>query len=460
MDPNARHTPARPPHEDAFAHRRRADPLGHRVQLVLAMICCFFLCWPTTVVEFAALPLLICFFVQIKRMLPLIPALLKQPLLWLAVGWAAWQALTLLWSPDPQQGLSEMGRLRWTYLIVLIWPVIDRRGHLVVALACGFLAGNLSQLIHGLGIAFDIDAITWDRMPDRISGWWDPVVGGTLLTAALGLHLGAAALGKARQRLFGLAGTLITYVAILATGTRGAWLAGAALIGIVAAWALFRAFRTPEHRPSARTAVVIAAVALTTAAAAWITIGESVTRRVHAAAEEVRAAVDDEHYTTDTGARLLMMWWAIEAFTERPITGVGAGGYRAWVESHLQGQSIDPETRWVHSHAHNAPLHIAATSGLVGLAIAIAVLAVSFRASIPAVRNPDRTGRFSAYGAAPPFALAGMVLVSMFDAVHLNAQTAAILWLLLTLCTRYNRNADPSTSAQANGRDQARVRSP
>src|SRR5690606_40313370 len=62
---------------------------------------------------------------------------------------------------------------------------------------------------------------TWNRLPGRNSGWWDPVIAGSLLTAALGLHLPAALWGKKVWRALGIAGCAITLPGILATGTRG-----------------------------------------------------------------------------------------------------------------------------------------------------------------------------------------------------------------------------------------------
>jgi len=157
-------------------------------------------------------------------------------------------------------------------------------------------------------------------------------------------------------------------------------------------------------------------------------------RRYQAAKDEVRAALERGDYQTDTGARLGMAIWAWQAFRAHPAVGVGAGGYRAWVEQESRRAAIPgtpPPTgpaAKVHAHAHNTVLHTAATTGLIGVALLVGMVLLGFRNA--AALAAEGGG----YAAGPFYALAGLVAVSPFDTVHVNAQTAALLVTVLGLC--------------------------
>ncbi len=44
------------------------------------------------------------------------------------------------------------------------------------------------------------------------------------------------------------------------------------------------------------------------------------------------------------------------------------------------------------------------------------------------------SGEVSGYEAGPAFALVGMLLVTPFDVVNVNAQTAGLWWIIVALC--------------------------
>ena len=51
----------------------------------------------------------------------------------------------------------------------------------------GLFCGVASQGVHILGRRLHVDALTWHRLPGRDSGWWDPVIAGSLLVRWWGL---------------------------------------------------------------------------------------------------------------------------------------------------------------------------------------------------------------------------------------------------------------------------------
>lgn len=408
--------------------------------------------------EFCALPLAICFLARLPRHFRLDLHLFRQPLVQLVLLWGAWMAFSLLWSPDPHQGAEELGKLRFAYLIIFLWPVMDRRPLLIRGLIAGFLAANAAQAVHAVGTEFQIESLRFPRMPHRDSGWWKPVVGGSMLTAAVGLHLAPALWGSAFSgaglqpafseagferagpvgqvsnlpvRWLGVLGTLITLTAVFATGSRGAWIASAALVGGAVVWAVVRA---GLRRISWGHTPLIAALAVLAAVGAYSLVGNTVRERTEAGIAEVRAALEQGDFTTDTGARLLMAQWAIEAIGEHPFRGVGAGGYHAWAVEHLRAQGIDPAARSIHAHAHNTALHVGATTGVIGLTIVVSIFLLALRGAFTSPRAADDGPAVSGYALGPALALVGLALVSPFDTLEVNAQTSALLFLLIALC--------------------------
>ncbi|VAX36883.1 hypothetical protein MNBD_PLANCTO03-267, partial [hydrothermal vent metagenome] len=195
---------------EPFEHQRRIDPFGHRVHTTLACLACLCLAGPTSAVELGAIPVLCAFLIRFHRHWRTLPRLFLQPVILVVLLWTLLALASRLWSFGLHTPLNtwgdEFGSLRFGFLLIALWPVADRRALLLGAIVLGFALGQLSQLSHGIGLAFDIDWMTWNRLPGRNSGWWDPVVGGSLLTAALGLHLPAALWGRGLWRILGIVG--------------------------------------------------------------------------------------------------------------------------------------------------------------------------------------------------------------------------------------------------------------
>ncbi len=419
----------------AFAEQRRIDPLGHTVHAWLGALACASIAAPTTAVELGAIGVVAAMLIRIHRHWRTMPLFFMQPLMLVVLAWALLGLASRLWTLGPHTAwVHEFGVLRFGILAAALWPVADRRALLLGALVVGFAAAQISQLSHAIGTALDIDALTWDRLPGRNSGWLDPVVGGSILTAALGLHLPAALWGRGTWKLLGALGSGLTLVGILATGTRGAWLAAAALVAIACVVAIAKI--KPRAR-LVRTGLVLLAVLTIGATVAWLTVGEQLRSRFDTGRDEVIGAIEREEFTTDTGARLMMGWWAVQALADRPLSGTGLGGYEAWSRAHVAAQDIDPTTRRFHAHAHNALLHTAATLGVPGLVLALAFVTLAITGSARRQPGDGPPG----YADGPCFAIVGLLLVSAFDSIHVNSQTAALLAVLLIFAVRHRPSA-------------------
>lgn len=414
------------------------------------MLMCLALPGPISYCEFAGSAVILCFLLRTPHLWRTWPIVFLHSMMLAVLAFAGWVAISLTWSDNPRLGVEELGALRWAWIPLVVYPVLNHRRWLIVALITGFLIANAAQAWPGIARMMGADPI-WHRAQGRYSGWWHPVIAGSLLTAALGLHLPAALRGHGRTRIIGIVGAGITLMAVLATGSRGAWIASALLL----AMAVLMHARTLIHHWRS-TGLAGVAIALMIGSVVSIpALRSAVVQRFHAASDDISRAVHERDYTTDTGARILMNAKAIDAFTASPIIGVGAGGYRAWAEADLLLHGHEPGTFFIHDHAHSMPLHLLATTGLVGGAIFLTILILAFRgARWHARRHPD-----DPYTAGPIYALAGLMLAGLTDAIHINAQTGAMLFMLLALCMspyptpRAIRSADPPIDTSRPRRD-------
>lgn len=431
--------------QDLFFRQRWIDRLGTSLHTAAAVLACLLAAFPTTPLEWAALPLLVVFLVRMTEHHRVLRSLWLDPALWLLAAWAAVVSLSILWNHGSSKAwLGDAQSLRFAALIVALYPVLDRRRRLIAALLASFAIGQCVQLAHALGLT-DIN-----RLPGRISGWWDPVVGGSLLCAALGMHLAGAFLGRsARTRLLGAVGSLAALLGVLATGSRGAWIGAAITIGITGFVALWR---LPGSRRIGPLLAGFALLAMGTAAA-WFT--PPIRARLDQGVAETRAAFQDQRFTTDTGLRVAMAKWAIAEFRTHPFLGVGAGGYQSWAAAQTPERARElgaaPRARtMLHAHAHSVYLHTLATTGLLGTALLLAATILAIRSGL---RGPRDGGRATGYDAAPPLGLVGLAAAGLFDTITINQQTAFLLFVLFALClpTRPRSEGEPMFDAPGLG---------
>jgi O-antigen ligase len=421
-----------------YWRRHPIDRFGDRIHLALACFYALLVGAPISYMESAGLFPLGCLVFR----LPFIwrgvwrPALTPLPLAILA--WFTWSFFTLLWSPDRAAGWDDHDTIRYLLITLAIWPVMHHRHTLILCIAIGFLAGNAAQLANYLGVKRGSElGLEWLAMypfDTRNGGWWPAVPGGEMLVGALGLHLPVVLMGKGRWRALAILASLITIAGLIATGTRGAWIAAAGMtliaLGITLAQLPTRAARLR--------AVAITAVACTIlSAGVWAFAGDMVKQRFGAIITETQRVIDEKDFDSDNGVRIALALWAWEAFTEHPIAGVGAGGFTQYVNDHA-ARRPDAHARLIEgraTHAHNAPLHALATTGVIGGALLAAVVTLALMNAWRCARiGADGQSQWGTYHAGPFFALVGMTLVMPFDIVLCSAQPAAVFFLMCALC--------------------------
>lgn len=400
-------------------HQR--DSIGDRIHLVFACLAMIGISGPVSMVDIAVLPLVVFFLVRVFNTFPVWIHGFGQPVVLVGLMLAGLMAISLLWSSDPAAGLEHIGELRWLAMIGFVYPVIEHRKILIACLCIGFVFGHGAQVIDafdGFGNAWLADRL-WHE-PNRISGWWDPAVGGSILVGALGLHLAPALMGKNKLRAIGVVGTGLTLIALMATGTRGAWIASAALIGIGILVAI------KNGSIGRKSIAVLVLMIIGVGALAATQFKDAIGERIELAQSEIAGAIDGD-YGNSTGARVSMGVEAAKAGIEHPIKGVGAGGFRTVMEERTSTVFDDQ------AHAHNLVLHWWAEHGLPGVVIGLLLLMVilvnAWRAASATNRGTYIFGLF--------FAALGLVLVGAFDSILLNVHTAALLGAIAALSPAY-----------------------
>lgn len=159
---------------------------------------------------------------------------------------------------------------------------------------------------------------------------------------------------------------LMALLLLFLTYSRGAW------IGIGAGILVWGGLLLVERNLLSRKALTgwwsqkatLTRILMLATAASGIVVALLVLMIFRSSLNEVGRTTDLRTYIYDT---------AITMFREKPLTGHGLFTFGRGL---VRLQSIPPTTP--HSHAHNAPLHIAAEMGVVGLAALFVTLAVMF----------------------------------------------------------------------------------
>ncbi len=427
--------------EDASAHEtqrhlsppqrcRAVDPLGDRVHLTLTCLAALAVAADTGPAEIAFLALLVCFLARLPRIARCLRPFFRKPLVWLVLAWSTYAALSLAWSPDARQGTDELLRVRFMLLPLLIYPVLHQSGRLYVSVLLGVALLHLAQAAQLAGVLPEWLAEDY-YIPTRNGGMMHPVTSANIIACAAALHLGALLVALDRPRSPRLAaasaaGLLAALVGLLLTGSRGPWLAALLVLPLQGVVTLVRL-------PAARRAgLVLLGPLLLGGALASIPLAPLAATRLEQARADVTQALRDGDYTSDTGARIFMAKVAWRMFLDRPLLGHGGGSYRAVGAEAAQRLHAEEEIQGagglIHGHAHNLFLHEAATRGVVGLGLVLAMFVGAYATawrSVEAKTVPWREGL--------PWAIAAMAACALFDHPLITHNCAYATMLLFGL---------------------------
>lgn len=409
-----------------FLSVRQRDWLGHRVHLAAAVL------------YMAALgintgPASICFgiltaiaVIRLPRTWMLFPFLLRKDVAgWILTAWAALHAVSLLWSPDVQMGLDELKTFRVVITTLLVWPVVDSAALLITAL----LIGIASQHVVQLG-----QALQWiERSPGdgmRLRGMIHPVQTGTLCLMAMMLYLSAVVSARTGWRWLAIAGFFAAALGLIATGSRGPWIAAAITLPVAL---IILAIRRPFARQSLlyMTGALVLALLIT-----WPFVKAVVNIRVEKALAEVER-IREGDYSGDVGYRLASWQAAWELFLDKPILGQGTGGYGSLAIHTSHGEQLKQGT-----HAHSIMMQTLATTGVLGMFL----LATFWGLMLwRAWRIPSN----HVFADGVLYALIAWFACALFDDPHMSGQMFGVFATLaaLTVTRRSPRCVEPIGSA-------------
>jgi hypothetical protein len=281
---------------------------------------------------------------------------LRTAVAWLAfLGWTALCCLGALdplyaWTGTPERrfGLAAWVLCAVAFAIGQSVSVDDLR-HGAVAAGLGVGGWATIEAIRGAPlIALDVDT-------SRLTG---PFGSAAYLGAACALLLpiaAGAALRRDRWQPVAIASVVLLTVALVGSGSRAAWL------GTIAALAVFAVVR----RGRAAALVIVGLVAL--------------------------IAISPMRDRFDAGASRVDEWRiAARVIADRPLLGTGPEGYRIAFVDHVDQRYLDRYgTEVITDRAHSLPLDILATTGVVGLALYVALMVLVMRHVVRALRNGD-----------------------------------------------------------------------
>ncbi len=226
-------------------------------------------------------------------------------------------------------------------------------------------------------------------------------------------------------------------VTIVLTGSRGVWPALLCLLVIVAMGARWRDGRTRL--------LILAAVAA---------IGATIVLTVPALTHQMRIGelqsdmqrYEDGDVDSSAGARLERLQVAYATFQEHPWTGVGVGHF----DDAMKRLPVCDTTQWVErchlGHAHNDLAEWAATQGVLGIALLMAVYGVPLWLLVRLYRRSGQT-RFRGPAAAGIVVVVSYVLCGMTQSMFAHQVTASfyvsIVGTLIGLATREAGNLQP-----------------
>lgn len=267
-------------------------------------------------------------------------------------AYLVWATSTIFWSVDPDAGLfGAMTVLRLVGVAWLIWEYAGARPQRIAllqayVLGCGVSAiGVLIAAWRGAGLALPGAEVRFTAAGMNMNELAAILGLGVVMAFYLASEFRARLVVRVLYFLYAGAGI----VAIPLTGSRGGLMTG--IVGLVFIVIFNTALGT-------RARLVFALAVVASAVLAFGIIPDSTEARLAGTGRELRSGT--------WGSRLEILGPGVEVFWQRPVVGVGLGGFRSAVARYY-GYPID---------AHNTYLNVLAETGIVGFLLFFSVLVV------------------------------------------------------------------------------------
>ena len=312
--------------------------------------------------------------VTVPRAVALLPdwrTLLRQGWMLCLLAWLAWSWITLLWSPDAAFGVTQFRATRVLLWIPVLWPLRARWSHLVAAILIGTTIMALIQASQmtigrprshfGLGAGLTTPTQTGLWAAVALSFWLILVVSSTLAHAAMLL-----------------VPTMIGGLSLVWSATR------ASIIGLMVELLLANLVLALTSRGWLRRALVRCVVGLAILGGAWVFAGNTLQAKVEQAVKETKATVQG-NVTATAEVRLAMWKMSLAGWKRAPIAGVGMGGIPSIAATTaVTNPQLDMRTVTM---IHSTYIQILTETGLIGLGLFAAFMALLFRDVLRGLRG-------------------------------------------------------------------------
>ncbi|MDX6651777.1 MAG: hypothetical protein QOJ38_558 [Solirubrobacterales bacterium] len=336
----------------------------------------------------------------------------------LLLTFLAWVGLSGIWAESPSAAATSLYRLLLNLaLFPIVYSAIRRREH-AFWIAGAYVGGAVIAAAYGFVVKPDVSAASGVGGADalnRVSGTiGDPNELAAALVTGVALATGlVVALKRAPGvRLLAAGGGALCLATIFLTLSRGGLIALA--MALVAGIAIGGRWRL---------AYATVAVAAVVGAGAYYT--------------QVATPAQRQHLTSNDGGTGRTDIWKVgwRMVDRRPLEGFGAGNFPvSSVHYVLQPGTLRRSDLLVEQPqvTHNIYLQLLSELGIVGLALFLAIVAMSIRCALRAASTFKRRGEsgLELLTRAVIVGLAGMLAADFF----LSGQYSKQLWLLLALC--------------------------
>ena len=300
-----------------------------------------------------------------------------------AIGWALALTLAALFAVDREASLPRLTKALFPALIGLAAAHAGREALGRRALAVLLASASLAALL-GLGI-FLAHGASFAARARGPAGHYMTFGGQLMMFLSVAIALALAARER-RWRLAGLAASLPLALALAATFTRSAWL------GLIAAAFTMLAVLRPRLLPVLALAVVLLVVLAPA----------PIRARLTGMFDPANAYNRERTFMWDAGFRM---------YRDHPVTGVGLMDLHS-----LYDRYRDPKSAERAGHLHSVPIHLAATTGTLGLlAFAALFAALLWCATRGLRRQLARGGLGGALRLGVTGALVGFLVSGLFE---------------------------------------------
>lgn len=230
----------------------------------------------------------------------------------------------------------------------------------------------------------------------KVQGWFPRVdgalnairFGGISIFLSISCAVGFLHMRKSNRLLswLMLLSSCLGFFAALASGTRGAWLILPfyAVVLVVVYW----------RGMSVRLKMLLVVTSIAAPLLLYFIPQTQVASRIHYSTQDVSSYFKDEGDVRLGNVRLEMWRNAYQLFRESPLIGVGLGQYKNKTHENVEAGLIHPMVAEFRN-PHSTYMSTLSTQGIVGLVLAVSVIAWPLLFTRPLMRRRDEVGAFS-----------------------------------------------------------------